>query len=107
MIAAEFEKANSRIVGFSVSGHSGYAEQGADIVCASVSSAVWMTINGLEQVMGLSPVYTQAEAHVVCRLTASDIPRAQVLLQSLEQFLCNLSTDYGNYLTVKEVHKHV
>ena len=29
-----------RLTGFEVSGHSGYAEAGADIVCAAVTSAV-------------------------------------------------------------------
>lgn len=107
MITAEFEEAGGRIAAFSVRGHSGYATQGADIVCASVSSAVWMTINGLESVMGLSPVYTQTDALVTCRLASPEIVDAQVLLQSLKQFLCNLSTDYGDYLTVKEVHRNV
>lgn len=107
MIVAEFESAGGQIAAFSVRGHSGYAAQGADIVCASVSSAVWMTINGLESVMGLSPVYTQEDALVTCRLTEEQMAGAQVLLQSLKQFLCNLSTDYGNYLTVKEVHRNV
>jgi len=33
---------DGRITGFSVSGHSGYAEAGQDIVCAAVSAVVGM-----------------------------------------------------------------
>ena len=40
MIRADFYDQEGRITGFSVSGHSGYAEAGADVVCAAVSAAV-------------------------------------------------------------------
>lgn len=46
MITASFQRADSgSFKGFRVSGHSGYADQGADIVCASVSSAVMLAVN--------------------------------------------------------------
>ena len=37
-----FYKTNNSFVGFRVSGHSGYAEEGSDIVCAGIS--VWQLI---------------------------------------------------------------
>lgn len=37
-------------IGFSCSGHSGYAEEGHDIVCASVSTAVQYCVNCGEQI---------------------------------------------------------
>ena len=40
MTKVEIFNHDGRINGFSVSGHSGYAEEGSDIVCAAVSSAV-------------------------------------------------------------------
>ena len=40
MITAVFFKKGSDFSGFRVSGHAGYDEEGYDIVCASVSSAV-------------------------------------------------------------------
>lgn len=45
MIKAEFFKKNNNYVGFKVSGHAGYGVSGYDIACASVSSAVQITIN--------------------------------------------------------------
>ena len=38
MTNIQIQKQNGSIIGFIVSGHSGYAEEGADIVCASISS---------------------------------------------------------------------
>ncbi len=49
MIRAVFFKKNGSLVGFSISGHSGYADSGSDIVCASVSSAAQLVINTITE----------------------------------------------------------
>ena len=43
---------DDRITGFSVSGHSGYAEAGKDIVCAAVSAIVTMAEATINDVCG-------------------------------------------------------
>ena len=43
MTTVTFQTEGSRIVGFEVKGHSGYAPEGEDIVCAAVTSAVRLT----------------------------------------------------------------
>ncbi|MEE0868633.1 MAG: ribosomal-processing cysteine protease Prp, partial [Ruminococcus sp.] len=43
MIKVTFEAGNGVIKNVCISGHSGYAEEGSDIVCAAVSSAAIMT----------------------------------------------------------------
>ena len=45
MIRAAFKEDLS---GFTVSGHSGYAEAGSDIVCAAVSSMTFFVCNAIE-----------------------------------------------------------
>ena len=40
MTTVTFYTEGSRITGFDASGHSGYAEEGGDIVCAAVTSTV-------------------------------------------------------------------
>ena len=45
MVKAEFYKTNGTLSGFRISGHTGYAPRGRDIVCAAVSSAVQLTVN--------------------------------------------------------------
>ena len=45
-----------------VSGHSGYAESGQDIVCAAVSTLVTTCANAMESVAGLEPLVSQDEA---------------------------------------------
>ena len=51
MIRAEFFYKKGEPRRFVVSGHAGYAENGKDIVCASVSSAVQMAINGITEIV--------------------------------------------------------
>ena len=49
--------ASGEIVGFSIDGHAGFGEAGTDIVCAAVSSAAYMTVNTITEVL-------HADAHV-------------------------------------------
>ena len=54
MIKAKFLVLDSgKNIGFEIAGHSGYSESGTDIVCAAVSSAIYMavtTITDIKQV---------------------------------------------------------
>lgn len=50
MIIAEFEKSAGNFVGFNISGHADYADYGKDIVCAAVSSAVYMAVNTITDI---------------------------------------------------------
>ncbi len=45
MITAVFSRADGRYVSFEVSGHSGLAESGSDILCAAVSAATELAAN--------------------------------------------------------------
>ena len=51
MIEAEFFHENGAFTGFAVSGHAGFDQHGRDIVCASVSSAVQLTVNGITEIL--------------------------------------------------------
>lgn len=48
MIQSIFKTKNGQIESVKVTGHAEFAEKGADIVCAAVSTAVIMTANALE-----------------------------------------------------------
>ena len=53
MTTVSFHMEGNRIVGFTVKGHSGYAEAGSDIVCAAVTSAVRLVECAVNDVLGL------------------------------------------------------
>ena len=52
MTRIDFFNADGRITGFCCSGHSGYAEAGADIICAAVSTAVTFAADTITEVLG-------------------------------------------------------
>lgn len=49
MIIAEIKKSGGDYVSFSCKGHSGYAEEGYDIICSAVSVLTVNTINAIER----------------------------------------------------------
>ena len=49
MTTVTFHTEGSRITGFDAAGHSGYAQEGEDIVCAGVSALVINALNSIER----------------------------------------------------------
>ena len=72
MTTVVFRMEGDRITGFEARGHSGYAEAGADIVCAAVTSAVRLTECAVNDVLGLEAAVKvkEKEASVSLKLPA-------------------------------------
>ena len=105
-----FVDAASRFTGFSVKGHSGYAEEGSDIVCAGISALVITTENALCQLVKLSPVERGGEDGYVevllpDKMTDTQMHDAQLLLSTLHIGLENIAQAYPDYvrLTTRRV----
>ena len=54
MTTVTFLTEGKRIIGFDAKGHSGYSEEGSDIVCAAVTSAVRLVESTVNDVLGLA-----------------------------------------------------
>ena len=87
---------------FTVSGHSGFADSGEDIVCAAVSSTVWMTINGIEKQNLARLSYVERDGFVDCIVEERYSDGADVLLNSLVMFIAELSGQYKEFLKLSE-----
>ena len=107
MTRCEFFTENDRITGFSVSGHSGYAEAGADIVCAAVTAVVTMAEATINDVCGAKAKVRvkDADARVTLTLPAScdEEESVQAVLAGMLLTLCSLRDDYPDYIEVLEV----
>ena len=107
MTRCEFFTENDRITGFTVSGHSGYAEAGEDIVCAAVSAAVAMAECTINDVCGArAKVRVKDEsARITLTLPAScdEEESIQAVLAGMLLYLCNLRDEYPDYIEVLEV----
>ena len=96
-----------RITGFSVSGHSGYAEAGSDIICAAVSAVVTMAEATINDVCGAKAKVRvkEADARVTLTLPTScdEEDTVQAVLAGMMMTLCSLRDDYPDYIEVLEV----
>ena len=105
-----FVDSASRITGFSIKGHSGYAEEGSDIVCAGISALVITMENALCQLLKLSPAERggedgSLEVLLPEKITDQQMHDAQLLLCALHIELENIAQAYTDYvrLTVRNV----
>lgn len=108
MTSITFLSEGSRIIGFDAVGHSGYAEEGSDIVCASVSSAVNVVVCTLNDVMGLaaSVHVDEKKAKVSLRLPGGlSVPAentAQALMTGLMVYFSEIHEQYPDNIEVME-----
>ena len=109
MTTVAFHLEGSRIVGFEVKGHSGYAEEGSDIVCAAVTSAVRLCECAINDVLGLeaSVKVREKDASISLKLPSSLGPTnestCQALLTALMVYLAELHEEYPENISVLEV----
>ena len=85
MTTVTFLTEESRIIGFEVSGHSGYADAGEDIVCAAITSAVRLVEATVNDVMGLCAAVkvNEREASIALRLPGGLASDAESTCQNL------------------------
>ena len=103
MIYAKFYRCGDSFSGFEVSGHAGYADEGADVVCAAVSSAVQLTANSLTDFAHIV-ASVKAENDTVsvkikngCHTEVSDM-----LIASLRNHLKILAEDYAGTIEIAD-----
>ena len=103
MIQFRLAGKNGNFVGFSVSGHAMFDEAGRDIVCAAVSSAVQLTINGITEILHQTPTVQVTENNIQLIFDSKEVDQqAQDFLQALALHINLLSEDYpGTILITK------
>ena len=107
MTKCEFFRDGARITGFSISGHSGYAEAGSDIVCAAISAVVGMVEATINDVCGGKAKVRVKEADTRITLTLPTVceeeEAIQAVLAGMMLYLLSLRDDYSDYIEVLEV----
>ncbi len=101
MTTASFFKSNGKFLKFRISGHSGYAEEGSDIVCAAVSSMVMLTINNVTETFEIPADVSvdEKDATIVFALKSED-KLGCALIEGLWRELAALMNDYPDNLRV-------
>ena len=92
--------------GFLISGHSGFAESGEDIVCASVSSASYMVANTITEILKVNAKIDVEETNGKMKLIVNKEQRhiTKDILLGLKLHLEGLEEQYPEFLkTLTEV----
>ena len=108
MTTVTFLTEEARIVGFDAQGHSGYAAEGEDLVCAAVTSAIRLVEATVNDVLGLaaSVKVREQDASISLHLPGGLSPTAestcQNLLTGLMVYLAQLHDEYPENIEVME-----
>ena len=113
MIKAVLYREGENLTGCRLEGHSGWADQGHDIVCAAASILGCTCVNALETVCRVIPLITEenAEKGILAfelpGMTEEENAKAQILMKALRQGLKDLSAEYPRNVTlsIKERRK--
>ena len=109
MTTVTFHSEGSRLTGFEMQGHSGYAPQGEDIVCAALTSAVRLTECAVNDVLGLEAGVKarDKDAYLSLKLPKTLDPDSenvcQTLLAALMVHCVQLAEEYPENISVMEV----
>ena len=102
MTQVRFQIDDNRLTGFEISGHSGFALEGSDIVCAAISSAAIMAANTVTEIIGGKAEITENEGYLRFSLIDTDVESVKVLeglrlhlMQISEQYPDNIKIIYG------------
>jgi len=104
MINITIYRTKDEIKGFIVEGHSDYAEEGLDIVCASVSILSYTALNSLNLVAGITPEnieYTVDDEGVMSLRTLENNNKTDIVYRTFMVGIELLLEDYSDYITLK------
>ncbi len=93
-------------------GHSGYAEEGSDIVCSAVSTLMQSLAVGLTEVINMSPkiIIDETIPHMCINLldgessslTKAGMENVQTLMQTTVLSLRQVANEFNRHIKIKE-----
>lgn len=93
---------------FTVQGHTGYAAEGRDIVCAAVTALAQTAVLGLRRVARLEPEVFLDEGFLECRLPPGvGNTAADAILETMALGLVDIGKDYPGHVRVRFSNKEV
>ena len=101
MTTAKFLFSDDVIISFELSGHSGAGEEGTDIVCSAISSAVYMAANTIIEIMKLNPETVVRDGYLKVQMNSEDARKSKVITDGLYLHLSELQNQYPNNLKLE------
>lgn len=101
MVKIVFYSKDNSLQGFEIKGHSGYSEAGSDIVCASISSCVYMVANTITDVIGVDAQISIGDGYMKLMIRPEDAEKVKIVLEGLRLHVKALAGDYTKFISCK------
>jgi len=105
MTKVEIFRKNGNIIGYKASGHSGYSEQGSDIICSAISTSLQMTLIGIQEVLKLKVDFKINDGFLdvdLKNISLDKLTQTNILTESMAIFLKELTKQYPKYIRLVE-----
>lgn len=94
-------KKNGMISEYQIKGHSGYAQEGSDIVCSGISAASQMALVGLVEVLKLNVQRDIKDGYMHITINDFQNDKAQAILSAMELTLQDIAKNYARYVKME------
>ena len=105
MTKVEIFRKNGNIIGYKASGHSGYSEQGSDIICSAISTSLQMTLIGIQEVLKLKVDFKINDGFLdvdLKNISQDKLTQTNILTEAMAIFLKELTKPYPKYIRLVE-----
>lgn len=106
MTKVEIFRKNGSIIGYKANGHSGYSEQGTDIVCAAISTALQLPVLSMQEILKINPKFNINEDGFLevdlKTLNKDDFKKLELSLETMVLFIKELSKQYPKNIKLVE-----
>ena len=105
MTKVEIFRKNGNIIGYKASGHSGYSEQGSDIICSAISTSLQMTLIGIQEVLKLKVDFKINDGFLdvdLKNISLDKLTQINILTEAMAMFLRELTKQYPKYIRLVE-----
>lgn len=105
MTKIKFYKTNNNYFKIEAMGHTGYADCGKDILCASISSILQSGALGLKNVLNLNPkIENTVDGYILIELpNKQNLESAQVLFLTMLESIKDLQSGYSDYIKLEVI----
>lgn len=111
MIKITIIKKSENLMTIEATGHSGYADEGSDIICSAVSTLLQNCEKGLSELLKINHIFSLDEdiPHIIIDLPENLDERsmhdAQILMRSTYLGVADLADSYPKFINIKEKRK--
>ena len=99
MVRVSFKSRNGALCGFTLSGHAGAGTSGNDIVCAAVSSAAFMAVNTITEILGCDIEAETDDGFMDITLVGGS-PAASDIVSGFKLHIEQLAEQYPDFIKI-------